>query len=64
MAEKKEHYSCPQCGTLNSAYDLKCRKCGKEPSCGFTARNRKKVEEALQISQGGRKGGSGNSMKS
>ena len=34
-AEMMEHYSCPQCGTLNSAYDLKCRKCGTAPSCGY-----------------------------
>ena len=27
-------YSCG-CGTLNSAYDLKCRKCGKEPGSKY-----------------------------
>lgn len=26
--EMIEHYSCPECGTLNSAYDMACRKCG------------------------------------
>jgi Protein of unknown function (DUF3795) len=30
-AEMVKHYSCKKCGTLNSAYDLKCRKCGKDP---------------------------------
>jgi len=34
-AEMMEHYSCPKCGTLNSAYDLKCRKCGTAPSCDY-----------------------------
>lgn len=34
-AEMIEHYSCPQCHTINSAYDLKCRKCGREPSCAY-----------------------------
>lgn len=63
MVEKREHYSCPRCGTLNSAYDLKCRKCGEEPGCAFTAMHREKVEEALRIPPGGRKGGSGNSGK-
>jgi hypothetical protein len=31
-AEMIEHYSCPRCKAINSAYDLKCRKCGHEPS--------------------------------
>lgn len=34
-AEMVGHYSCPSCGTLNSAYDLKCRKCGHDPSCEY-----------------------------
>ncbi len=34
-AERIVHYSCKKCGTLNSAYDLKCRKCGEEPSCEY-----------------------------
>ncbi len=34
-AEMIEHYSCPKCRTINSAYDLKCRKCGEEPSCAY-----------------------------
>jgi hypothetical protein len=34
-AEMIGHYSCPQCRTINSAYDLKCRKCGHEPSCEY-----------------------------
>jgi len=48
MTEKREHYACPQCATLNSAYDLKCRKCGAEPSCAFTARHREVIEEAMK----------------
>jgi predicted RNA-binding Zn-ribbon protein involved in translation (DUF1610 family) len=34
-AEMTEHYSCPSCGTMNSAYDITCRKCGHEPSCEY-----------------------------
>ncbi len=34
-AEMIGHYSCPRCGTINSAYDLKCRKCGNDPSCEY-----------------------------
>ncbi len=29
------HYSCQKCGTLNSAYDIVCRKCGTTPSCAY-----------------------------
>ncbi len=35
LTETKQRYTCPACGTLNSCYDLKCRKCGREPSCDF-----------------------------
>jgi len=34
-AEMIEHYSCPECHTLNSAYDLACRRCGSSPSCAY-----------------------------
>lgn len=33
--EMIEHYSCKECGTLNSAYDISCRKCGSSPSCAY-----------------------------
>ena len=42
-AEMLEHYACFTCGTINSAYDLKCRKCGAEPSCAFVAEHRDKI---------------------
>jgi ribosomal protein L40E len=34
-AEMVEQYSCQNCGTINSAYDRGCRKCGTTPSCNF-----------------------------
>lgn len=34
-AEMIEHYSCTECHTLNSAYDIACRKCGRTPSCNY-----------------------------
>jgi hypothetical protein len=34
-AEMIEHYSCKKCATLNSAYDIACRKCGSTPSCTY-----------------------------
>lgn len=33
--EMVKHFSCRACRTINSAYDLKCRKCGEEPGCEF-----------------------------
>lgn len=35
--EMIKHYSCPQCGAINSAYDMACRKCGKDPSCTYVS---------------------------
>jgi len=46
-AEMIEHYSCPKCGAINSAYDLKCRTCGGEPSCGYVANHKKVIEQFL-----------------
>jgi uncharacterized OB-fold protein len=33
--EMISHYSCSECGTLNSPYDIVCRKCGATPSCSY-----------------------------
>jgi len=33
--EMLEHYSCPNCQTINSAYDFACRVCGLVPSCRY-----------------------------
>ncbi len=46
-AEMLEHYACPECGTINSAYDAVCRKCGASPGCAYVALNRKEIEERL-----------------
>ncbi|MBN1630909.1 MAG: DUF3795 domain-containing protein [Thermoleophilia bacterium] len=35
LAEVKQRYACPSCGTLNSAYDLRCRTCGREPGSAY-----------------------------
>lgn len=40
FSEMEEHFACPACRTINSAYDLQCRKCGEDPSCGYVARHR------------------------
>ena len=43
LAEKRHHHACPQCQTLNSAYDLRCRTCGHEPSCRYVETHRDAV---------------------
>ena len=48
LREIRANYACPQCHAINSAYDLKCRKCGGEPSCGYVARHREKIEQFLR----------------
>jgi uncharacterized protein DUF3795 len=48
LREMKVRYSCSECGAINSAYDMKCRNCGNEPSCSFTAEHRKAIEPFLK----------------
>ncbi len=38
-----KHYSCPVCGTINSAYDLSCRNCGETPSCPYVKIHQQKI---------------------
>jgi hypothetical protein len=44
LTEVNKKYTCPHCQTLNPAYDLKCRRCGREPSCGYVAKHRPAIE--------------------
>lgn len=46
-AEMVEHYSCPSCRTLNSAYDLKCRKCGATPGSAYVKLHKEAILEHL-----------------
>jgi hypothetical protein len=48
LQEVRENYACPQCDSLNSAYDIRCRKCGREPSCTYVAKHRHEIEEHLK----------------
>jgi hypothetical protein len=48
LVEANEHYACPACHTLNSAYDLKCRKCGHEPGNEYVAAHRDAIVERLR----------------
>jgi hypothetical protein len=48
LREIRDNYTCPQCQSINSAYDLKCRKCGGEPSCAYVGRHKKEIEQYLK----------------
>jgi hypothetical protein len=50
-AEMIKQYSCSTCGTINSAYDLKCRECGATPSCNYV-----RLHESEVAKQRGRMG--------
>jgi hypothetical protein len=47
MEEKRRRYTCPRCGTINSAYDLKCRHCGREPGSAYLEEHREAVVKCL-----------------
>jgi hypothetical protein len=38
------HYSCPRCGTINSAYHMACRECGAEPSCAYVGLHNERIK--------------------
>jgi len=45
--EMIEHYSCPRCHALNSAYDFTCRKCGASPSCAYNKLHEQEIVRQL-----------------
>ncbi len=45
--EMLEHYSCQRCGTINSAYDIECRKCGTTPSCAYVGLHKDEIQRHL-----------------
>ncbi|OGW52720.1 MAG: hypothetical protein A2Z46_08535 [Nitrospirae bacterium RBG_19FT_COMBO_55_12] len=47
-AEMIEHFSCKNCGTLNSAYDIACRKCGSTPSCAYVRLHNDEIMRHLE----------------
>lgn len=48
LKEVRGEYVCPRCQTVNSTYDLKCRKCGEDPSCSYVANHRQEIEQYLK----------------
>ena len=48
LRDIRQSYTCPQCGSINSAYDSTCRKCGEEPSCNYVAKHKQEIEQFLK----------------
>lgn len=46
--EMNEHYACPACKTLNSAYDLACRTCGNTPSSVYGEKHKEQIEAYIK----------------
>ncbi len=53
VAEMRQRYACPACGYPNSAYDLKCRKCGHEPANAYVAEHMDEIKEHLKDQKNG-----------
>ena len=47
FSEARARYTCPECSAINSAYDLKCRKCLNEPGSPFAEKHREKIQAVL-----------------
>jgi Protein of unknown function (DUF3795) len=47
MEEARRRYTCPSCGTINSAYDLACRRCGREPANAYVQQHRTAILKRL-----------------
>jgi len=43
-----ELYACPDCGTINSAYDPSCRECGRAPANKFIELHAEKIREHMK----------------
>lgn len=43
FVEALENYKCQKCETLNSGWDISCRKCGNTPSCNYIANNKLEI---------------------
>lgn len=48
LAYQNDQFTCRNCNTVNSAYDLACRKCGVTPSCPYVLRHREAIEKHLR----------------
>lgn len=46
--EMAKRYTCHNCFTINSSYDVNCRKCGATPSCDYVEAHLEDIHEALR----------------
>jgi hypothetical protein len=47
LIEMRNRFTCGNCETVNSGYDISCRKCKITPSCAFTSQYMKMIEQYL-----------------
>jgi len=45
LEKMEKHYSCSECGTINSTYDPRCRSCGHQPCNQYNAIHGKEILE-------------------
>jgi hypothetical protein len=50
--EMRQYNTCNSCGTINTAYDLKCRLCGAQPSCDFVDLHQQAIQSHLDARRG------------
>lgn len=46
--EMIDRYTCPECKTINSAYDSTCRNCGADPSCEYVRIHKDETEAMMK----------------
>lgn len=46
-AEMLDHYACPECGVINSAYYMACRKCGNTPGSKYVEVNHDEIMKRM-----------------
>jgi hypothetical protein len=51
--EMLEHYTCGKCATINSAYNLSCRKCGAIPGSEYARLHQKEITGFISKQQKG-----------
>lgn len=54
-AEALARYSCPECGIINSAYDLACRTCGRDPSSRYVEEHREMIVARMMMDNAARR---------
>ena len=48
FTEMRDRYACPECQTINSAYDIACRSCGTTPSCAYVSAHQEDITAFMQ----------------